>query len=68
MKEQIKILTTLGMSTDDAISFIKKISEIAYEDGYDQGIEYEPSIIGESLGKSGIDFYDWFQIQLTSLL
>lgn len=65
MRERIMLLIKLGFSEPDAIIFIKNIAFDAFDAGEECGQEYEPAIIGESLGKSGVDFDEWFENQLS---
>ena len=67
MKKQIQNLLLMlpNLSEELATAFVSKIAQEAYEAGEEAGSEYEPAIVGESLGKSGQDFYEWFQNQLS---
>lgn len=65
MKEQIALLIKLGLPEHQAIAFVKGVAEDAYEAGEYAGRQYEPAIIGESLGKSGQDFCEWFEEELS---
>lgn len=65
MKKYIDFLIHLGATHEQATKFIKDVAEEAYEAGEECGQEYEPAIIGESLGKSGVDFDEWFKNQLS---
>lgn len=60
MESCIELLQKLGLSTEQAISLVKEISEKAYEAGRLSGQEDEPAIVGVSLGESRLDFDDWW--------
>ena len=64
MKNRIEILVRLGMSESDAIDFIRNLADEAYSDGYSEGMCDMPAVVGESIGESGMDFYDWWNIQM----
>lgn len=64
MKDRIELLVKLGLSEHHAVDLIKNIADEAYNDGYMEGMRDEPAIVGESLGKSGMDFYKWWGIKL----
>ena len=64
MKDRIELLVKLGLSEQHATDFIKNIADEAYSDGYMEGMTDEPAIVGESLGKSGMDFYEWWEIKM----
>lgn len=63
MKDQIELLMKLGLTKLQATDLIKYIAEEAYEAGYSAGMDDEPAIIGETLGKSGQDFFEWWEKQ-----
>lgn len=60
MKAKIDKLINLGIPENEAIEIVKSIAQDAYETGYSEGMCDEPAIIGESLGRSGMDFFDWW--------
>ena len=60
MKEKIDKLVELGMTKEQAIEFVKGIADESYTEGYYEGMNDEPAIIGSSLGKEGMDFYEWW--------
>jgi hypothetical protein len=64
MKDRVELLVKLGLSEQHAIDFIKNIADEAYSDGYQEGMTDEAAIIGESLGKSGMDFYEYWDLKL----
>ena len=51
----------MGLSEHHALDFVQNISREAYEEGYDEGKIHEPSIIGESLGRDGMSFEQWWE-------
>jgi hypothetical protein len=61
MKDRIELLMKLGLTKNQAIDFVKSVAQDGYEYGYYEGTLDEPAIIGESLGKSGMDFYEWWK-------
>ena len=60
MQEYIEHLVALGISLEDARLIVEHIARDVYESGYDEGRHDEPAIIGESLGQSGMGFYEWW--------
>jgi hypothetical protein len=64
MKDRIELLIKLGLSEKQATDFVENIANEAYSDGYVEGMTDEPAIIGESLGKSGMDFFEWWNIKM----
>ena len=64
MTQYINTLVLLGISLEDARLIVEHIAHDAYESGYDEGRHEQPAIIGESLGQSGMDFYEWWEEQI----
>lgn len=65
MQEYINTLVLLGISIQDARLIVEHIAHDAYESGYDEGRRDQPAIVGETLGQNGMDFYEWFENQIT---
>lgn len=63
MKDQIELLTKLGLTEVQATDLLKYVAEGAYEAGYQAGMDDEPAIVGQTLGKSGQDFFEWWEEQ-----
>lgn len=63
MKDRIELLVKLGLSETHAVAFVKNIAEEAYLDGYSEGTQDEPAVIGESVGRCGMDFYEWWKLK-----
>lgn len=64
MQEYIEKLVEFGFSIEDARLFVEHIAQEAYEGGYDEGRHDEPAIISETLGQSGMGFYEWWNQQV----
>ncbi|MFW6225941.1 MAG: hypothetical protein ACOC3V_03195 [bacterium] len=65
MTRHISRLRELGISEIDARTIVLAISQDAYEDGYREGQLETPTIIGETLGQSGMDFFQWWETQIS---
>jgi hypothetical protein len=64
MRYNIEFLVKLGLSEQLAIDFVENIANEAYSEGYYEGMKDEPAIVGESLGQHGMDFYEWWNINM----
>ena len=66
MKDRIELIQKLGLTEVQATDFLKNLAQEAYEAGYSAGKDDEPAIIGQTLGQSGQDFFEWWEEQIIS--